>query len=197
MLPTTPSRTQLARTTPSRRAATCNLGSSIEEYVLIRPYERSLVDQMTRELQFLVMDELHVYRGRQGADVAMLLRRVRQRAGGRDLQLVGTSATLATEGTRQERNATIAEVGSTLFGVPVPAANVVDESLRRMATVAPPRTPDELRAAVETPVGESGRPRGAAPTRDGDGMGVRGYPLPNSWDDETEDKPGYFALERD
>jgi ATP-dependent helicase YprA (DUF1998 family) len=34
------------------------------EYMLIRPWERSLVRQATRELQFLVMDELHVYRGR-------------------------------------------------------------------------------------------------------------------------------------
>jgi hypothetical protein len=34
-----------------------------------------------RELALLVMDELHVYRGRQGADVAMLFRRVRQRSG--------------------------------------------------------------------------------------------------------------------
>src|SRR5690554_4375650 len=30
-------------------------------------------------LEFLVLDELHTYRGRQGADVAMLVRRVRQR----------------------------------------------------------------------------------------------------------------------
>src|ERR671937_628018 len=45
------------------------------------------------------MYELHVYRGRQGADVAMLLRRVRQRAN-RDLQVIGTSATLATQGLR-------------------------------------------------------------------------------------------------
>ncbi len=28
-------------------------------------------------LRFLVLDELHTYRGRQGADVAMLVRRVR------------------------------------------------------------------------------------------------------------------------
>nr|MCU0780729.1 DEAD/DEAH box helicase [Akkermansiaceae bacterium] len=30
-------------------------------------------------LEFLVMDELHTYRGRQGADIAMLVRRLRQR----------------------------------------------------------------------------------------------------------------------
>ena len=57
------------------------------EYMLIRPWERVLVGLATRELAFLVMDELHVYRGRQGADVAMLMRRVRQRAGGRELDL--------------------------------------------------------------------------------------------------------------
>src|SRR5579884_402709 len=50
------------------------------EYMLIRPYERPLVQQATRELRFLALDELHVYRGRQGADVAMLMRRVRQKA---------------------------------------------------------------------------------------------------------------------
>jgi ATP-dependent helicase YprA (DUF1998 family) len=30
-------------------------------------------------LRFLVLDELHTYRGRQGADVALLVRRVRER----------------------------------------------------------------------------------------------------------------------
>ncbi len=51
------------------------------EYMLIRPQERALVGETTRELRFLAVDELHVYRGRQGADVAMLLCRQRQRAG--------------------------------------------------------------------------------------------------------------------
>jgi len=35
-------------------------------------------------LEFLVLDELHTYRGRQGADVAMLVRRVRERLGAQD-----------------------------------------------------------------------------------------------------------------
>jgi ATP-dependent helicase YprA (DUF1998 family) len=73
------------------------------EYLLVRPAERSLLETATRDLRFLVLDELHVYRGRQGADVAMLLRRVRQRAGG-TIQTIGTSATLASEGTRDERH---------------------------------------------------------------------------------------------
>lgn len=118
------------------------------EYLLIRPHERTLLALSTRELKFLVLDELHVYRGRQGADVAMLLRRVRQRAARDDLQCIGTSATLATEGDRQTRRARIAQVGERLFGVPFTADQVVDETLRRVAQVAPPATPEELRAAV-------------------------------------------------
>jgi ATP-dependent helicase YprA (DUF1998 family) len=120
------------------------------EYVLLRPHERTLLQLATQELRFLVLDELHVYRGRQGADVAMLVRRVRQRAG-HALQLIGTSATLATEGTRAERHARIAEVASLLFGVPMAADHVVDESLRRLATGPVPKTPAALRAAVEAP----------------------------------------------
>lgn len=118
------------------------------EYLLIRPYERSLLQQTTRELRFLVLDELHVYRGRQGADVAMLLRRVRQRAGRADLQLVGTSATLVTQGRRDERRARIAEVASTLFGVEVRPASVIDETLQRVVQVPAPADGDALRAAV-------------------------------------------------
>ncbi len=119
------------------------------EYMLIRPDERPLVQQATRELRFLVMDELHVYRGRQGADVAMLLRRVRQRAGNRDLLFVGTSATLATSGNRDQRREAIARVGASLFGVPMVRENVIDESLRRVMTASTPRAASELRAAVE------------------------------------------------
>lgn len=118
------------------------------EYMLLRPQERPLVQQATRQLQFLVMDEMHVYRGRQGADVAMLMRRMQQRSGNPRLQFVGTSATLSTQGTREERNAKIADVGSTLFGVPVTADNVVDETLQRIAQVPAPRTAEALSQAV-------------------------------------------------
>ena len=72
-------------------------------------------------LKFLVLDELHTYRGRQGADVALLVRRVRA-ALNPDLQCVGTSATMATEGTPEERNAVVAGVASKLFGTTVPTA---------------------------------------------------------------------------
>jgi len=46
------------------------------ELILTRPFDKDLV-QAAQGLQFLVLDELHTYRGRQGADVAFLIRRVR------------------------------------------------------------------------------------------------------------------------
>jgi ATP-dependent helicase YprA (DUF1998 family) len=118
------------------------------EYMLIRPAERTLVGLTTRELAFLVMDELHVYRGRQGADVAMLLRRVRQRAGRRDLVCIGTSATIVTDGDRAERRGRIAEAGRKLFGVEVPPDHVVEETLQRVAPLPVPEGREALVAAV-------------------------------------------------
>lgn len=62
-----------------------------------------------RGLRFLVLDELHTYRGRQGADVALLVRRVREALAGEDrLICIGTSATMATEGDRRQRQRVVA-----------------------------------------------------------------------------------------
>ncbi|MGC3998042.1 MAG: DEAD/DEAH box helicase [Anaeromyxobacter sp.] len=82
-------------------------------------------------LQFLVLDELHTYRGRQGADVALLVRRVREQLAPERLQCVGTSATMASGGTAVDRNQVVAEVASKLFAANIPAANVIGETLDR------------------------------------------------------------------
>lgn len=87
-------------------------------------------------LEFLVLDELHTYRGRQGADVAMLVRRVRERLASDGLICIGTSATMASEGTFAERNATVASVASRIFATTIPAANVVTETLIRATNPA-------------------------------------------------------------
>ena len=89
------------------------------------------VVEQARNLRFLVLDELHTYRGRQGADVAMLVRRVRDRTNS-DLLCVGTSATMATEGTAEQRNQAVSRVASQLFGATVHPDNVVTETLRRV-----------------------------------------------------------------
>ncbi|MCK9687348.1 DEAD/DEAH box helicase [Scleromatobacter humisilvae] len=81
-------------------------------------------------LRFLVLDELHTYRGRQGADVALLVRRVRE-ALSDNLICIGTSATMASEGTQMARNAVVAKVARRLFGTSIPDRNVITETLRR------------------------------------------------------------------
>lgn len=84
----------------------------------------------SKGLRFLVLDELHTYRGRQGADVALLVRRVRE-ALSDNLICIGTSATMASEGTQMERNAVVARVARRLFGTSIPDRNIITETLRR------------------------------------------------------------------
>ena len=100
------------------------------ELILTRYNDIKLVNAMT-SLRFLVLDELHTYRGRQGADVAMLVRRIREACGATELQCVGTSATLSTEGSDTERSIQVATVASRLFGTEVRPSEVILETLRR------------------------------------------------------------------
>jgi len=101
------------------------------ELMLTRPYERALV-RAARGLKFLVLDELHTYRGRQGADVAMLVRRAREAFAAPELQCVGTSATLAGQGSLEEQREEVAGVGRLLFGTEVQRQSVIGETLRRI-----------------------------------------------------------------
>ena len=86
-----------------------------------------------RGLRFVVLDELHTYRGRQGADVAMLMRRLKARIGDpkHPPVCVGTSATMASEGDTEEKNAAVAQVASKIFSARIGADAVVTETLRR------------------------------------------------------------------
>ncbi len=99
-------------------------------------------------LDFLVLDELHTYRGRQGADVALLVRRVRE-ALNENLLCIGTSATMASEGSLQERNEVVAQVASKLFGAVVKPECVITETLEQVTTGEPPSR-NALAAAVES-----------------------------------------------
>ncbi len=83
-------------------------------------------------LEFLVLDELHTYRGRQGADVAILVRRLRNRcAPNKSIICIGTSATMASEGLDAMRASAVADVASRLFGTAIGPESVIDESLER------------------------------------------------------------------
>jgi ATP-dependent helicase YprA (DUF1998 family) len=101
------------------------------ELMLTRPRERSALITSAENLSFLVLDELHTYRGRQGADVAMLIRRLRGAVGASGLQCIGTSATLAGPGTKAEQRQQVAELATRIFGTAIPAQNIIGETLRR------------------------------------------------------------------
>ena len=101
------------------------------EYILTRNDERPLVAR-AQGLHFLVLDELHTYRGRQGADVALLCRRARDACAAEAAQCIGTSATLAGEGTLDEQRTEVAEVASRLFGSQVRPGRVIGETLQRV-----------------------------------------------------------------
>ncbi|MCE6967194.1 DEAD/DEAH box helicase [Cereibacter sphaeroides] len=85
-------------------------------------------------LKFVVLDELHTYRGRQGADVAMLMRRLRARVGNPSKPpiCVGTSATMASEGGEREKNEAVSRIASQIFGTEIGPDAVVTETLMRV-----------------------------------------------------------------
>lgn len=79
---------------------------SMLEYMLMRPLERPIFDSTrawldanTDERLLLVIDEAHLYRGAAGAEVALLIRRLRARLGipAERLQVICTSASFKDE----------------------------------------------------------------------------------------------------
>jgi ATP-dependent helicase YprA (DUF1998 family)/very-short-patch-repair endonuclease len=106
------------------------------ELILTRPDERSLVAS-ARGLRFLVMDELHTYRGRQGADVALLIRRLKDRMAGENLQYVGTSATMVGTGNFDQQRTEVAAFAAKFFGAPFRSVDVIGETLRPATKAAP------------------------------------------------------------
>jgi hypothetical protein len=110
-----------------------------------------VIIEQAKGLRFLVLDELHTYRGRQGADVAMLVRRVRERLNA-DLLCVGTSATMSSEGSTEDRASVVAGIASRLFGSPVKPTNIITETLERVTPEATKTDPATLSDAVRDPL---------------------------------------------
>jgi len=102
------------------------------ELLLTRVRERSIRDGIYENLRFLVFDELHTYRGRQGADVAMLIRRIRSNCA-QPVVSIGTSATMVSDaaGNLADQRAEVAKVATKLFGRTFAPEQVVNEKLAR------------------------------------------------------------------
>jgi hypothetical protein len=115
------------------------------ELILARPREQKLIAS-AKGLKFLVLDELHTYRGRQGADVALLLRRVRELLATGPMQCIGTSATLAGRGTWAEQSTDVARLATRLFGDQVEASDIIGETLERATQPLDENKPADLAA---------------------------------------------------
>jgi superfamily II DNA or RNA helicase len=106
-------------------------------------------------LEFIILDELHTYRGRQGADVAILVRRLRDRCTPDKAPIcIGTSATMASEGTEESRAVAVAKVATRLFGSEIGPDAVIDESLQRATddTITLARATAELADVLNQPI---------------------------------------------
>lgn len=125
------------------------------ELLLTRTAERRIRDSVYANLKYLVFDELHTYRGRQGADVAMLIRRIQAQCA-KTLLCIGTSATMASGDDPEQQKVQIAAVATVLFGRKFLVDQVVSESLARSLAdgdAVPPAT--ALRAAVKAGIKSS------------------------------------------
>ena len=101
-------------------------------------------------IKYLVFDELHTYRGRQGSDVSILIRRIKSAASNHILS-IGTSATMVSseDSTLLEQKEKVAEIASTIFGSEIKSAQVVNEYLVR--SIGGSKSPDkvDLKSAIE------------------------------------------------
>lgn len=122
------------------------------ELILTRHGERDLRDSIYENLHFLVFDELHTYRGRQGADVSMLIRRIKGRSR-HPVTSIGTSATMSSKGSSAHRKKTIAEVASAIFGEDFGTNQIITETLTRsLDDTSYPFSPEILAAAINHPI---------------------------------------------
>lgn len=98
------------------------------DYLLLRGRDKNLwVQNEPDTLRFLVVDEMHTFDGAQGADLALLLRRLKYRLNTPSGQLIciGSSATL---GSGEEASTELRRYAETIFGEPFDASALVRET---------------------------------------------------------------------
>jgi hypothetical protein len=100
------------------------------ELILTRPHEYEMSQSIYENLKFLVFDELHTYRGRQSADVALLAARIKALAR-QSVSCIGTSATMVSGGTLQEQKLMAADVAGKLLGSRFSEEQIIYEYLDR------------------------------------------------------------------
>ncbi|OJW30340.1 MAG: hypothetical protein BGO54_01775 [Sphingobacteriales bacterium 46-32] len=108
-------------------------------------------------IKYLVFDELHTYRGRQGSDVSVLIRRIKAAASRDKIICIGTSATMVSgdHTSLLQQKEEVARIASTIFGTDIESNQIVNEYLVRSITGAPSTT-TQLKDAVVNNINHTG-----------------------------------------
>lgn len=120
------------------------------ELLMTRASEDKMRESIFQNLKYLVFDELHTYRGRQGADVSLLNRRI-QAGCHKNLICIGTSATMASGGTILDQKRTVAEVGAQIFDKKFEIEQIIGEYLQN-TTSSSKIDIDAIRSLVQKPI---------------------------------------------
>lgn len=98
------------------------------DYILTRAEDKVLFPPESTVLKYLVLDEIHTYTGKKGADAAFLIRRLKQHTKTiGSLRCIGTSATVQNTGAG--KNSDILKFAAELFGEPFETDALITESV--------------------------------------------------------------------
>lgn len=114
-------------------------------------------ENVLANIKYLVFDELHTYRGRQGSDVSLLIRRIKANAE-KSVLCIGTSATMVSSETTTllQQREEVAKVGSLIFGTDLTEQQVVSEFLIRSIDETFDVTPANVNAALRHTIDTEG-----------------------------------------
>ena len=120
------------------------------ELLLTRFEDRSLFSERDgNRLKFIVLDEVHTYSGKRGADVACLVRRLKNLTGtiGR-IRCISTSATVQSERGEDSRQV-IADFAANLFGEKFEKEHIIGESYVKRSRPPAKPLPDKIAVTKE------------------------------------------------
>lgn len=119
--------------------------------------DAEIKDNILHNIRFLVFDELHTYRGRQGSDIALLIRRMKA-AADHGISCIGTSATMVASDTATplEQKEAVADTGSKIFGSDIKSDQVVNEYLVKSLADNVELSPKQLAISIKSQVDSKG-----------------------------------------
>lgn len=105
------------------------------EYLLLRPEDNDFFDgEYSDEWKYIVLDEAHSYKGANGAEVSLLLKRLKERINGCEEGKIQCIATSATLGGGKEDYPKVAQFASDLFSEKFYPEDIVESSRLNIAS---------------------------------------------------------------